>query len=75
MMMNWHSMMDRLNLHLITQYIQQLFKSVVNISVFSLRTRIPPAILVGKLTWAYIVAGQLLVEHFQYTLSPRLFLT
>jgi hypothetical protein len=47
------------------------FKSVVNLSVFSLRTRIPPATLVGKLMWAYIVAGQLLGEHFQYTLSPK----
>jgi hypothetical protein len=50
----------------------KFFKSVVNLSVFSLRTRIPPATLVGKLMWAYKVAGQLLVEHFQYTLSPRL---
>jgi hypothetical protein len=44
---------------------------LINLSVFSLRTRIPPATLVGKLMWAYKVAGQLLVEHFQYTLSPH----
>jgi hypothetical protein len=49
--MNWHSMMDRLNLHLITQYIQHnkekrkereksflfcLYDSAINIHVFML---------------------------------------